>query len=83
MDSKPELEIFADDVKCSHGSTAGELDDQALFYLRARGIDADVARGLLIEAFVAEAIEEIADETVRSEFGDAIGEWWRRHRGGE
>ena len=83
MDSKPELEIFADDVKCSHGSTAGELDDQALFYLRARGIDADVARGLLIEAFVAEAIEEIADETVRSEFGDAIGEWWHRHRGGE
>lgn len=55
---KPELEIYADDVKCSHGATSGELSDMALFYLMARGIDADTARQLLVEAFAAEAIDE-------------------------
>ncbi|MDR3517942.1 MAG: Fe-S cluster assembly protein SufD [Azospirillaceae bacterium] len=64
IDSKPELEIHADDVKCSHGATAGELDDDQLFYLRARGIDRDDARRLLIGAFVGEAIDEISDATV-------------------
>ncbi|HYD99311.1 MAG TPA: Fe-S cluster assembly protein SufD [Alphaproteobacteria bacterium] len=65
IDSKPELEIFADDVKCSHGATAGELSEDQLFYLRARGIDRDTARGLLIGAFVAEALEEVRVESVR------------------
>jgi Fe-S cluster assembly protein SufD len=65
VDVKPELEIYADDVKCSHGATTGRLDEDALFYLRARGIPADVARALLVEAFVAEAIERVDDETVR------------------
>ena len=62
--AKPELEIYADDVKCSHGSTTGALDEGALFYLRSRGVEPSVARRLLIEAFLEEAIEEIADETL-------------------
>ena len=57
VDTKPELEIFADDVKCSHGATVGDLDEAALFYLRSRGIDEAAARRLLIEAFATDAIE--------------------------
>ena len=82
MDAKPELEIFADDVKCSHGATTGDLDPDALFYLRTRGIDAAVARGLLVEAFIAEAIEEIASEPVRAEFAEAARAWWHAHTAG-
>jgi Fe-S cluster assembly protein SufD len=65
MNAKPELEIYADDVKCSHGSTTGQIDDEALFYLRARGLKAQTARQLLVEAFVGEIINEIADAKVR------------------
>jgi Fe-S cluster assembly protein SufD len=57
IDTKPELEIYADDVKCSHGAAVGDLDEAALFYLRARGISAGEARRMLIEAFVREAVE--------------------------
>jgi len=77
IDAKPELEIYADDVKCSHGATAGELDDDALFYLRSRGIPDDEARGLLIDAFIDGAIAEIGDETVREAFR-AHAEAWRQ-----
>jgi len=59
MDAKPELEIYADDVKCSHGSTVGDLDEAAMFYLRARGIGEHEARALLIEAFIGEILNEI------------------------
>ncbi|MEL7543941.1 MAG: Fe-S cluster assembly protein SufD [Pseudomonadota bacterium] len=62
FDSKPELEIFADDVVCGHGSTSGAIDEDLLFYLRARGIPEKKARALLIQAFVAEALELIEDE---------------------
>ncbi len=65
INHKPELEIYADDVKCSHGSTIGTLDEDSLFYLQSRGIPADRARGLLIDAFVAEAVEEVRDEKIR------------------
>ena len=75
IDSKPELEIHADDVKCSHGCTAGELDDDALFYLRARGIDRDTAQGLLIGAFLSESLEEIAEESIRDAFQGIIAGW--------
>lgn len=75
IDSKPELEIYADDVKCSHGATAGELDDDQLFYLRARGIPLEIARGLLIAAFMEEAVEEIRNETVRAYFQAGIQTW--------
>lgn len=72
IDSKPELEIYADDVKCSHGATVGELDADALFYLRTRGIDEAVARNLLISAFVTEAIEEIQSQAVRDALSDLV-----------
>ncbi|MGF7177854.1 Fe-S cluster assembly protein SufD [Azospirillum doebereinerae] len=80
IDAKPELEIHADDVKCSHGCTAGELDDAALFYLRARGIDQETARGLLIGAFLGEAMEEIAEEPVRDAFQALVSGWLEEKR---
>jgi Fe-S cluster assembly protein SufD len=64
-DNKPELEIFADDVTCGHGATAGALDESLLFYLRARGLSENEAQALLIQAFVGEAIESIADDNLR------------------
>lgn len=72
VDAKPELEIYADDVKCSHGCTVGELDDAALFFLRARGIPKEEARALLIAAFLQEAVDDIADEDVRAAFAALI-----------
>jgi Fe-S cluster assembly protein SufD len=65
FDSKPELEIHADDVVCGHGSTAAELDENLLFYMRARGIPLEAARALLIESFIGEALDKIEDEAVR------------------
>jgi len=75
IDSKPELEIYADDVKCSHGATAGELDAEQLFYMRARGIDVESARGLLIEGFMAEIFDTIADTTLREAFQRCVADW--------
>jgi Fe-S cluster assembly protein SufD len=66
IDTKPELEIYADDVKCSHGSTVGELDADHLFYLRARGIDAAEARQMLTAAFAASVLERVRDEAWRA-----------------
>jgi Fe-S cluster assembly protein SufD len=65
IDTKPELEIFADDVKCSHGAAVGDLDEAALFYLAARGIPRLEARRMLIEAFLREAIETVEPEALR------------------
>jgi Fe-S cluster assembly protein SufD len=65
IDAKPELEIFADDVKCSHGAAVGDLDEAALFYLRARGIPNQEARRLLVEGFLREPLEGIADPVIR------------------
>jgi FeS assembly protein SufD len=65
FDSKPELEIFADDVVCGHGSTSGQIDEELLFYLEARGIPEAEARALLVQAFIGEAIERIEDEALR------------------
>ncbi len=78
MDSKPQLEIYADDVKCSHGATVGELDGDQLFYLRARGIDEATARSMLVRAFLQEAVEGIADETLREALDSAVQGWWER-----
>ena len=74
-DNKPELEIFADDVVCGHGATAGALDADLLFYLKARGIPEQEAQALLIQAFVGEAIEGIAHEGVREALMDASRAW--------
>jgi len=78
--AKPELEIYADDVVCSHGSTSGAIDEDALFYLRARGVPASVATDLLTLAFLAEAVEEIEDEGLREVMVDRLEGWLERHR---
>lgn len=72
---KPELEIYADDVECAHGSTCGALDDDALFYLRQRGLSEAVARSLLIEAFVGEAVETIENDSIREVFARSVSNW--------
>jgi Fe-S cluster assembly protein SufD len=74
-DNKPELEIFADDVTCGHGATAGALDESLLFYLRARGLSEKDAQALLIQAFVGEAIEGIADDDLRETVMAAAQRW--------
>jgi Fe-S cluster assembly protein SufD len=79
-DSKPELEIFADDVTCGHGSTTGALDESLLFYLRARGLPEKDAQSLLIQAFMGEAIESIVDDGLR-DLAIAAGERWLEARG--
>ena len=65
MDAKPELEIYADDVKCAHGATNGTLDEQSIFYLQSRGIPAGQARQMLIQAFVEESLDVVEDETLK------------------
>jgi Fe-S cluster assembly protein SufD len=76
IDTKPELEILADDVKCSHGATVGDLDEAALFYLESRGIPVAEARRMLIEAFASEAIGRIEDDAaVRAHLGRHVTRW--------
>ena len=79
--AKPELEIYADDVKCSHGSTSGAIDETALFYLRSRGVDLPAARALLVLAFLAEAIFEIADDAIAEDIRSRLEGWLARHGG--
>jgi Fe-S cluster assembly protein SufD len=74
-DNKPELEIFADDVQCGHGATAGDLDEDLLFYLRARGIPAKEAEALLIQAFIGEAVEGIEHAGLRDALMDHVVAW--------
>lgn len=75
MDTKPELEIYADDVKCSHGATTGQLDEEPLFYLRQRGLSEAQARLLLMQAFVDEAVDKIDNETIRDEVWQIANKW--------
>ena len=79
-DNKPELEIFADDVTCGHGATTGALDESLLFYLRARGLSEKEAQALLIQAFVGEAIEQIASDALR-ELAISAAQRWLAARG--
>jgi Fe-S cluster assembly protein SufD len=76
MDIKPELQIFADDVKCSHGATIGALDPEQIFYLRSRGIAEAEARSMLIRAFLTEALEPVTHEVALAMFEAAIDDWW-------
>ncbi len=75
MDTKPELEIYADDVKCSHGSTTGQLDAEPLFYLRSRGLSEHQARKLLVQAFVDETVDKVADEQICTEIKEKAEAW--------
>ena len=72
IDLKPELEIFADDVKCAHGAAVGDLDLESLFYLQSRGISEPEARSLLIRAFLGDAIEEVQNEDIRATIWSAV-----------
>ena len=72
MNSKPELEIYADDVRCSHGSTTGQLDEDAVFYLRARGLDEFGATALLLTAFASDVLNAISSESLREELEQKI-----------
>ena len=76
--AKPELEIYADDVKCSHGSTAGAVDETALFYLTSRGIPRRTAEELLVLAFVDEAIAEIEDGAIADDMRERLARLARR-----
>ncbi len=77
--AKPELEIYADDVKCSHGSTSGAIDETALYYLRSRGVPLKQAQSLLVLAFLAEAIAEIEDEAIADDIRGRLEGWLHRH----
>ncbi|MDF1801346.1 Fe-S cluster assembly protein SufD [Thalassovita sp.] len=79
--AKPELEIYADDVACSHGSTSGAIDEGALFYLRSRGVPVAEATDLLVLSFLAEAVEEIESEELRDEINSRLDGWLARRRG--
>jgi len=78
VNSKPQLEIYADDVKCSHGATVGELDEAQLFYLRSRGVPAEEARAILVQAFFGDALEQVPDEGLREALSALIAGWWER-----
>jgi Fe-S cluster assembly protein SufD len=75
IDTKPELEIFADDVKCSHGATSGELDERELFYLRSRGLDPDTARSMLTFAFADEVLERFANAAIAAQARRELVRW--------
>ena len=79
FDTKPELEIFADDVICGHGATVTEIDKNHLFYLMARGVDEKSARGLLVKAFLAEVIEELEVEPVVEALEQRLEAWFAAH----
>jgi Fe-S cluster assembly protein SufD len=71
-DAQPQLEIYADDVKCAHGCTVGRLDEEAMFYLRSRAIDAPTARNLLIHAFAADVLQRIRIAPVRRDLEEQL-----------
>ena len=78
MYNKPELEIFADDVVCGHGATVGQLDDDQIFYLMARGLPRVEAEGMIIEGFAREALEFVGDENIRERLGAGLSDWLAR-----
>ncbi|HSF92885.1 MAG TPA: SufD family Fe-S cluster assembly protein, partial [Paracoccaceae bacterium] len=78
--AKPELEIYADDVACSHGSTCGAVDETSLFYLTSRGVPKDEAQDMLVLAFLDEAIQEIEDDSLADDIRTRLAGWMERHR---
>ncbi len=78
IDAKPQLEIYADDVKCSHGATVGKLDEQAYFYIRSRGVSAEAARSMLIRAFINDVVSEIKIEQLQEKVNHTIFEHLHR-----
>ena len=74
VDTKPQLEIFADDVKCTHGATVGQMDEEAIFYLRSRGIGLEHARRIMIRAFASDVVDRIPLEPVRAHLNRMLTE---------
>ncbi len=72
IDTKPQLEIFANDVKCTHGATVGQLDDEAMFYLRSRGIPVDESKNILVYAFASDLLDRISDEPIRDKIREVL-----------
>src|SRR5262249_39101521 len=72
VNTKPQLEIYADDVKCTHGATIGQLNEESVFYLRARGIGKETARRMLMHAFAGEIIERVRHQSVRDELNQLV-----------
>jgi Fe-S cluster assembly protein SufD len=72
INTKPQLEIFADDVRCTHGATVGQLEEEAIFYLRARGIGLDNARRMLVHAFAADIVNRITIDEVREKLDQQL-----------
>ncbi len=75
MDTKPELEIYADNVKCSHGATCGQLDEDPVFYMQSRGISEELAQNLLMQAFIGEVIDNVSRETLQEHIKEKALEW--------
>ena len=75
MNSNPQLEIYADDVRCTHGSTTGQISEDALFYLRSRGLDAVSAKALLVNGFANEVVDDINNEEVRDYARQLLESW--------
>ncbi len=75
VDTKPQLEIFANDVKCTHGATIGQIDETAMFYLRSRGLSEPAARSLLVYAFASEAIDRIQPQLLRAQLRQTLFDW--------
>ena len=70
--SNPQLEIYNDDVKCSHGSTTGQIDDEAIYYMRSRGINQADAKKLILESFLVDIIKEISSEDLKADLNNQI-----------
>jgi len=77
IDTKPQLEIYADDVKCTHGATIGQLDKDSLFYLRSRGIEQPLAKAILLRAFASQSIETIRDLPIRNYVEKLVNNWFK------
>jgi Fe-S cluster assembly protein SufD len=75
FDAKPELEIYADDVKCNHGATCGALDEDLMFYLRSRGIAEPEAKSLLIQAFIGEVLDKVEHEALHEALVARTARW--------
>ncbi|MEM6830850.1 MAG: SufD family Fe-S cluster assembly protein, partial [Bacteroidota bacterium] len=72
VNTKPQLEIWADDVKCSHGCTTGQLDEDSIFYLRARGIDENSAKAMILNAFASETLEKVINKEIKEELASLV-----------
>jgi len=75
IDTKPQLEIYADDVKCTHGATVGQIDDEAIFYLRSRGIPEASARAILLHAFAGDMLQRVKVEPIRRHLERLVAAW--------